>query len=269
MQALDLKNWKNLSHRLGFSAQLNLHTGKIVFQEIKPRLSLKRKARDIKMVWSSPLTKEFSNKTVHWIYRCVGDSLLWQKENLKLDITVIMPGTWRGEYIKTTGHYHLPLTGKHIASLDFYQLIYGKGVILIHREDDQKTAPYIIYPKIMQPVFIPPEYAHCTINIGDEPVVFQNICTRDPHLNYDPILERGGMAYFLMKENGRIRFVLNPRYLKTGHRVEKIGRVSIMLRRKFLEKCQPFYTLFQCNATNLRFLNKTHRQTYIMRRETM
>lgn len=265
MGVFDLRKWKNLSRWLGFPAWLNLCTGEIFFKDVKPRLFLERKAKDLERVWAAPITKAFSNKTVHRIYRYVGDSALWRQANLKLDITVVLPGFWRKEYVKTTGHYHLPLAGKTIASPDFYQLVYGKGIILIQRADNKKIVPYVIYPKLLQPVFIPPEYAHSTINIGKEPVIFQNICTRDPHLNYEPILERGGMLYFLMQDKGKTYFSLNPCYQAMGNKVEKIRCVSIWLRKKFLEKRQSFYALFQHNAPKLKFLNEARQQAYVMR----
>jgi len=247
---LKTNNWRDISPRLGFPAHLNLSTGEIKFGSVSPRIYIERKGKDLERVWARPITKNFENKIIHRIYRYVGDSPVLKRNNLKLDITVILPGSWAGEFIKTTGHYHLSIGKNQTAPPDLYQLVFGKGIILIQKEENKKIIPYIIQPKLLEPILIPPEYAHTIINIGTSPMVFQNICVRIPHLNYKPILNRKGMAYFIKRKEGKLCFIPNLNYSKNGYQVEKIKKFSIYQNQNPFKDHLPFYQLLQ-TKTNI------------------
>ena len=258
------KEWRDISHNLGFSAQLNLSTGEIKFQDILPRFYNERKAKDIKELWADPINKKFEDKVIHRIYRYIGDSPDLERVNLKLDITVILPNSWHDEFAKTTGHYHLPLKENLPPSPDFYQLVYGKGVILIQREVKRKIISYIIEPKLFEPVFIPPGYAHVTINTGRTPLVFQNICVRTPHLLYEPILRRKGMSYYLIKEMGVTHFLPNPQYQREGYKIERVRKVFIHLAKEGFQKPIPFYQYLKSEPSKLALLAGPKRQRYLI-----
>lgn len=186
-------------------AFLNERTGEITFpQEVMHSVqSLERTVKDMqKVFFNTSVLRDPSHlhRIVHKIYRYVGDTEDMVRAGLKYDITVILPGDWSGQLPTTTGHYHLPLTQGKMASPDFYQLLYGEGLALLQKEAEGVTEVNVLRPNVGDWMLFPPQYAHSTINIGNTPAVFANICVRQPHLNYEPILSRKGMAYYVLRD---------------------------------------------------------------------
>lgn len=245
------KIWQDLSANFGFSARMNLLTGQIQFNQVKPRVNLVRRIKDLNPVWEK---KSNSSKIIHRIYRYIGDKRQWQKFNLKLDATVILPGLVGQEFYKTTGHYHLILPYLNRPSPDFYQLIFGQGLILLQKEINGQVINYWFRPKILEPVLIPSDFAHTCINLGKTPVVFVNICVRTPHLDYRSIISRHGMAYRLKKDKGRIVFQLNSAYKKWGLKIHPIVKKKFIFKSSWAH--QPFYQILQKDLSRFNFLTK-------------
>ena len=259
----------NLTDRLGFEADLNLQTGEISFGEVKPGLIRQRTLSDMYPVLAqtnpiiSPglegiLNPENDGALVHWLLRSIGDTPEIEASGLKLDVTVILPTPFGPEFPKTTGHYHLPLADG-TRTPDFYQVVHGEGVIMLQREDMPGINAYVVRPEIMQHIVIPPWMGHLTINTGDVPLVFANICTRGPHLDYRPYLDRHGAAYYLLNRNGVETFIPNPAYKNVPPLEELSPNGSMGLDNPELS----FYPILRDSPQKLRFL--THPSEYLDR----
>lgn len=202
------------------------------------------------------LTHGYENpeRTVHRIYRTIGDTPEIVDSGLKYDITVILPGDWGEQLPTTTGHYHLPLENSKMASPDFYQLLCGEGLALLQKEESGKTEVCLLQPKVGEWVLFPPQYAHSIINIGKTPTVFANICVRQPHLNYKPILSRHGMAYYVLRDGSSgFRFEPNPHYEDNVYCHDATSNLTLPILSDIL-KNTSFWKLITTRIGDLAFL---------------
>jgi len=95
--------------------------------------------------------------------------------HLACHVTIIQPGTVGKEFFFTKGHLH-----QIQETAEIYLCIKGTGLLLLQRESDVRTVK-------MQPgtiVYIPPRWAHRTINIGDTPLVFFSVHRADAGYDY-------------------------------------------------------------------------------------
>lgn len=179
------------------------------------------------------------------------------ESGLKYDITVINPGHWGKQFPTTTGHYHLPLgveENKTTASPDFYQLIHREALAILQKETPHGTEVKILHPKPREWMLFPPEYAHSIINIGDDPAVFTNICVRVPHLNYEPVLDHRGMAYYVLQDeiNG-FRLERNSNYSTVLPAVDSRCEFTISTLEG-IPHDEPFFNLLRRRLSALQFL---------------
>lgn len=239
----------DLTDRLGFKASLDLDTGVIHFEDLKPKLVLERVLRDMQPVLAKQPEENY-NPLVHRIYRMIGDTEEIIGSGLKFDITVILPQQFGNEFPKTTGHYHLPLQNG-TATPDFYQIVYGKGLIILQTEEPSVKA-FKVDTKEMQYVLIPPNMGHLTVNTGKEPLVFANICIRAEHLNYEPYMQRKGGAFYLFEQDNEPVFSPNPNYRDQSLETLKPNTISPLGNLTNL----PFYTLLKGQIARLEFLTQ-------------
>lgn len=117
--------------------------------------------------------------------------------------SVIEPGRVGQEYHMTKGHYHVNRDAPEV-----YLTIRGKGKLLLQtREGDFKALD-------MSPGhfnYIPGEWAHRTVNVGDEPLVFFAVWPEDAGYDYGTIADRG-FVKLVLAEDGGPRLVENPSY---------------------------------------------------------
>jgi glucose-6-phosphate isomerase, archaeal len=78
--------------------------------------------------------------------------------------TVIRPGTVGDEYYLTKGHYHAVRE-----TAEVYLGLSGSGYLLLMSEDGRNEATPIERGTV---AYVPPLWAHRTVNTGDEPFVF-------------------------------------------------------------------------------------------------
>jgi glucose-6-phosphate isomerase len=78
--------------------------------------------------------------------------------------TVIRPGTVGDEYYLTKGHYHAVRE-----TAEVYLGLSGSGYLLLMSEDGRNEATPIEHGTV---AYVPPSWAHRTVNTGDEPFVF-------------------------------------------------------------------------------------------------
>lgn len=117
--------------------------------------------------------------------------------------SVIYPGTVGDEYFMTKGHYHARRdTG------EVYFCLSGEGYLLTGTEEgDAEALP-------MQPgtsTYIPPYFAHRTVNTGEDPFVFYYAYPGDAGHDYGSI-EQTGFPQLLLEIDGEPVLEPNPNH---------------------------------------------------------
>jgi glucose-6-phosphate isomerase len=124
-------------------------------------------------------------------------------KGLNFGITIIHPGSIGKEYHFTRGHFHLNKEADEI-----YIGIKGKGLVLL---DNGKGEFYSYLLERGTIIYIPGDFAHRTINIGDEDLVYFYIYPSDAGHDYESI-QRRGFKKLVLKINNKFILVDNPRY---------------------------------------------------------
>jgi len=104
--------------------------------------------------------------------------------------TVLHPGTVGDEYFMTKGHYHsVRATGEVYIGLS------GQGYLLLMTEDGDSAATPMEHGTV---AYVPPHWAHRTVNTGDEPFVFFAVYPGQAGHDYGSI-EKTGFAQRLLR----------------------------------------------------------------------
>jgi len=110
--------------------------------------------------------------------------------------TVIHPGTVGDEFFMTKGHYHAEReTG------EVYLGLRGRGYLLLMAEEGDSTATP------MEPgtvAYVPPCWAHRTVNTGDEPFVFFAVYPGQAGHDYGSIESTGFVQRVLATPEGSV-----------------------------------------------------------------
>jgi glucose-6-phosphate isomerase len=103
--------------------------------------------------------------------------------HLQFGISKLQPGTVGDECFMTKGHYHeIPETA------EVYLCLRGQGYMLMKTVEGQCRAEYMERGKI---VYVPPYWAHRSVNVGDEPFITFYVYPGDAGHNYGDIEEQG------------------------------------------------------------------------------
>jgi glucose-6-phosphate isomerase len=123
--------------------------------------------------------------------------------DLMSSTTVIQPGTVGREYHMTKGHFH-----KIRDRAEIYIGLSGEGRLVMAKEDGD----YIVEMMRKGTVnYVPGGWAHRSVNVGDEPLVFFAVYPGDAGYDYGTIEEEGFPVLVVAGEDGP-EVVPNPRY---------------------------------------------------------
>jgi glucose-6-phosphate isomerase len=208
----------NLKEGCGLPVSLNAETCEFILGENLNDTGYKtRRVDDLKAVWANPVDE---NPSVAYRYTAglwlPGDEELWKRANMIYGIVSFMPGTYGGEFIKSSGQYHPIITPNASATPEVYTVLHGTGHFML-----QKAVPP--YEKIEDAVLVkvragetfvvPPDYGHLQINPADEALIFSYVVMDGMSGVYDPFREKQGAIYYEMdSENESERYVFNTNY---------------------------------------------------------
>lgn len=122
--------------------------------------------------------------------RLAGDALVYavaaapvaeEAGELPFSITTIQPGTVGGEFFMTKGHMHTARQG------EVYLGLSGKGLLVLYDGGEAKVVE--LPPNVVG--YIPPGWAHRTVNVGAEPFRFLAVYPGDAGHDYGFVRERG------------------------------------------------------------------------------
>lgn len=123
-------------------------------------------------------------------------------------IFVVSPGRNGIEFNKTLGYF------SKFPSMQTYQCLYGNGLILMQRNDQGGVKEFkIVTLSPGRHVLVPAGWGMCLVNTGNNfLIVLRNSLLDDKYQDAKPILEKGGLAYFVVEKKGEISFEENPNY---------------------------------------------------------
>ena len=117
--------------------------------------------------------------------------------------SIIYPGKVGEEYYMTKGHYH-----ERRDTAESYFCLSGEGYLLTQTEDGDAEALRMVPGRL---VYIPPYWAHRTVNTGDEPFVFFGVYPGDAGHDYGSI-EEVGFPQLVVEKDGETVVKKNPDY---------------------------------------------------------
>jgi glucose-6-phosphate isomerase len=257
----------SLTEKSGLNISLNRLSGELNFCEgiLFSKPSLRRVSDAVDFYQNA--VRDNPDKILYLMYRGITLEKDYEKINeakLRYDITVILPGTVGGEYIKTIGHLHplSPTSNFTHTFTEVYSIIYGKALYILQKFshsyllNNQDAKGQLIEDVIITEaeegdiIFIPSHYGHTTINIGSEPLVMANILHSEFNSLYEPYKKLRGASYYIGErmikspfKNQQYCNLPEPRFLE-----------PLMLKPPNLEGKEPLYREFLNKLAELSFL---------------
>lgn len=153
----------------------------------------------------------------YWIYRLEGPATAPIREaGLIFSFVLIAPLRVGPEFVKTQGHCHGPMPGSSLGYPEVYSHVYGTLYLLLQRQSREEPAvpdDCVLIPlHEAGTVTIPPGYAHVLVNPAGKPALMAGLYSAAALPDYQLIRGMGGLAYHVLKTDGREAIVPNPRY---------------------------------------------------------
>jgi glucose-6-phosphate isomerase, archaeal len=123
--------------------------------------------------------------------------------NLLSSTTTLAPGTVAGEFHMTKGHFHA-----QIDRAEIYLTLAGEGRLLLATEEGEPAVEEMRRGTVN---YVPGGWAHRSVNVGAEPLVFFAVFPADAGYDYKTI-EDQGFPVLVVERDGSPEVVPNPRY---------------------------------------------------------
>ena len=123
--------------------------------------------------------------------------------SLPSSTTVIRPGRVGDEFFMTKGHFHAVRDRSEI-----YLGLSGEGRLVMATEDGRAVVEPVRAGTVS---YVPGHWAHRTVNVGDEPLVFYAVYPGDAGYDYATIEDEGFPVLVVAGPDGP-SVVPNPRY---------------------------------------------------------
>ena len=183
----------------GFTVDFDLKTG-----ISKTAVSTKRYLSNMRgMVADEAALEEMIKKDDELIYEFYNLGEPEEGSDLHIGTSIIYPGKVGKEYYMTKGHFHVIL-----ATAEVYYCMRGKGYMLLESPEGDWNAVELAPGEAM---YVPPRYAHRTINTGDEPLITFYACRGDAMHDYGTI-ETKGYRKLIVEKNGKPAIIDNPKW---------------------------------------------------------
>ena len=137
------------------------------------------------------------------IYEVQGVDLPQEEGQIPHCTTRILPGHIGGEFHMTKGHYHARREQGEV-----YFGLSGRGYLLLQSEDGATSELEMVAGSA---AYVPPYWAHRTVNVGEEDFVFFSVWEARAGHEYGTI-ERDGFRKLVVLRDGAPAVVDNPKY---------------------------------------------------------
>ena len=124
-------------------------------------------------------------------------------------LSIVLPGKVGNEYNMTKGHFHTL-----IDTAEVYYCLRGEGFMVMETpEGDWSVEPF----KPQSVLYVPPRWAHRSVNTGAENLVFFFVYPGNAGHDYGSI-EVQGFRKLVVEKDGQPAIVDNPRWLPPAER---------------------------------------------------
>ncbi|GAB4514149.1 MAG: glucose-6-phosphate isomerase [Anaerolineae bacterium] len=184
-----------------FQATVNLQNG--VIQPAAP--IIERRLSHMRRMYANTAEAEriLTEEGDRLIYEVYPADLPEEEGHVLYCTTIIHPGTIGGEFHMTKGHYHSKRDRGEV-----YMGLAGTGGLLLQTEDGQTHYEPMVAGTV---AYVPPYWAHRTMNTGTEPFIFFAAWPGDAGHDYGTIEELGFAKLVMQHENHAI-VTDNPKY---------------------------------------------------------
>ncbi len=185
-----------------FKTEIDFATG-----ALSPKRNImQRRLSDMRMMYAdrNEAARILSAEGDRLIYEVQGVELPEEEGQIPHCTTRILPGRIGDEYHMTKGHYHARREQGEV-----YFGLSGRGYLLLQTDGGQTSEIEMVAGSA---AYVPPYWAHRTVNIGDEDFVFFSAWEARAGHDYGTI-ERDGFRVLVVMRDGRPALVDNPRYV--------------------------------------------------------
>ena len=137
------------------------------------------------------------------IYEVQGVDLPQEEGQIPHCTTRILPGHIGGEFHMTKGHYHARREQGEV-----YFGLSGRGYLVLQTETGESSVVEMVAGSA---AYVPPYWAHRTVNVGEEDFVFFSVWEARAGHDYGTI-ERDGFRKLVVLRAGEPAVVDNPKY---------------------------------------------------------
>jgi len=122
-------------------------------------------------------------------------------------VSIVHPGKVGNEYFMTKGHFHAELE-----TAEVYYCLQGTGVMVMETPEGEWSVQDL---RPGQVLYVPPRWAHRSVNTGDEDLAMLYVYPGHSGHNYAAI-ERQGFRKLVVEHNSQPAIVDNPRWRLPG-----------------------------------------------------
>lgn len=184
-----------------FKSEINFATGVLSPERVVSR----RKLSDMRMMYAdkNEAARILAEEGDRLIYEVQGVALPEEEGQIPHCTTRILPGRVGDEYHMTKGHYHARREQGEV-----YFGLSGRGYLLLQTESGETREIEMVAGSA---AYVPPFWAHRTVNIGDEDFVFLSVWEARAGHDYGTI-ERDGFRKLVVLREDQPTVVDNPKY---------------------------------------------------------
>ncbi|MDD1776223.1 MAG: hypothetical protein LUP94_02590 [Candidatus Methanomethylicus sp.] len=207
-----------------------------------------RRLREMRSVLFDPsiLEKMDENTILYSMYKEAmldGHKPLFREHRIRFDITIMEPIYLGKEFNKTLGHRH-PEALNGLSYPEVSSVLQGHACFLFQKMEEGAPKEFrVVHAEKGDTILMPPNYGHVTVNYGDGMLVTSNLVSTEFKSDYGGFLEKGGAAYYILKDGS---FIRNKKY----------GRIPkpIVSRERF-HVAESLYADFLKDSDRFDFLN--------------
>ena len=251
----------DLKQQSGLPIQLNKGAGEISFYGgLASQNPVLRYFGELRDFLFGKAVISLLNAPYYHMYREIAfkdDKKKFLETNLRYDITTLIKGRLKSEYVKTIGHFHPQKPGTNISYPEIYEIIFGSAYYLLQKLDDngKHIKDFIVVrAKAGDKVVIPPDYGHVTVNPLKDDLVMANLVSPVFKSDYQYYKNHKGAAYYVINEKKQPeKTIPNPNYEEDVPPLRE-AKPKILTQLGIDER--PLYSQFAENPEKFRWLNE-------------
>lgn len=253
---------KNLEQSCGLPVSLDDSGHLQIDSTLRGGEMSKRNLFDLREVVKDPISGD--DRELYYMYRDLHkeeDEQRIHENNLRFDMTVILPGMIGDEFAKTLGHYHPVKSGQNLSYPEVYEVVSGRAFYLLQRPKKTDSGydfsyieeAYLVEVMAGQKAIMPPDFGHITINIDQEPLVMANWVSSSFKSDYTEIIShRGGCVYMVKSENDY--------ELENNSKYASVPKIKTMTPRELYDFAlifnHPMYETGMTEVSKLQYLEQ-------------